>query len=184
MSDHQENRQDPMIALVSKIVAGYVSHNNVPPMRSHRLWILFIRLYWGSVVGRTMSTAPKSPPSRSKNPSRPIIWSVWKTARNSNPWNAICARAIIWRLTNTARNGACRPITPWSRPIMQRPVPIWLSLWDWARNNKATPISTRLNDQDARQRAGRIHAPFNQPFENSDPCFLGTNSFPPLADLD
>jgi predicted transcriptional regulator len=31
MSDHQENRHDPMIALVSKIVAGYVSHNNVPP---------------------------------------------------------------------------------------------------------------------------------------------------------
>jgi len=31
MSDHQENRQDTMIALVSKIVAGYVSHNNVPP---------------------------------------------------------------------------------------------------------------------------------------------------------
>jgi hypothetical protein len=26
--------------------------------------------------------------------------------------------------------------------------------------------------------------PFNQPFEKSDPCFLGTNSFPPLADLD
>jgi predicted transcriptional regulator len=31
MSDHQENRHDHMIALVSKIVAGYVSHNNVPP---------------------------------------------------------------------------------------------------------------------------------------------------------
>ena len=31
MNEHLGSKQDNMIALVSKIVAGYVSHNNVPP---------------------------------------------------------------------------------------------------------------------------------------------------------
>ena len=31
MSENIENNHDKMIELVSKIVAGYVSHNNVPP---------------------------------------------------------------------------------------------------------------------------------------------------------
>jgi len=123
-----------IIEMTADIVSAYVGNNAVNAADIPSLIHNVHRALAGVLtVAETVPAAPKEPAVPVAARSPPTIWFVWKTVASSNRSSVTCAPNTISAPRTTGPSGACRRITPWSRPTTPRRARTWPNRWAWAK---------------------------------------------------